>query len=326
MGGGTWRKALTSIQRPTKAEWAQLDPVTRWLIVTRASVLVITWLTAFEVGLFALRDGLFRNTPFLLVTIGLVLAHATNNMLNDVIDWLKGVDQGNYYRIQYGGHIMELMSRKETAIYLFSTGLTALIIAVYLVLEGDSVTLYCAASGAFFLLFYTYPLKYIGLGEVSVFLVWGILMVGGGYHAITGVWSWKVVLEGAPLSLGITVIIFGKHIDKLQADRTKGILTLPVLLGDQLARYTGILLMILQYVIVVSTYGVIAPQLLVVFALPRLWKTILVYSSPAPKQPPPDYPKNVWPLWFVGHAFRHAVVFGGLFVIGTIIDIMVVRK
>ena len=38
-------------------------------------------------------------------------------MLNDVIDWVNGVDQGNYFRIQYGGHIMELMNRKETATY-----------------------------------------------------------------------------------------------------------------------------------------------------------------------------------------------------------------
>lgn len=55
-----WRKALTTIQRPSKAEWAQLDVVTKWLIVTRASVLQITLLTAFEAGLFAYRDGLFR--------------------------------------------------------------------------------------------------------------------------------------------------------------------------------------------------------------------------------------------------------------------------
>jgi 1,4-dihydroxy-2-naphthoate octaprenyltransferase len=55
--------------------------------------------------------------PFILVTLGLVLAHATNNILNDVIDWVKGVDQGNYFRIQYGGHIMELMNHKETALY-----------------------------------------------------------------------------------------------------------------------------------------------------------------------------------------------------------------
>lgn len=38
--------------------------------------------------------------------------------------------------------------------------------------------------GAFFLLFYTWPLKYYGLGEVSVFIVWGVLMVGGGTYTL----------------------------------------------------------------------------------------------------------------------------------------------
>ncbi len=38
-------------------------------------------------------------------------------------------------------------------------------------------------------------------------------MIAGGYYAITGVWSWDAVVSGAPLSLGITVIIFGKHIN-----------------------------------------------------------------------------------------------------------------
>ncbi len=52
------------------------------------------------------------------MTLGLVLAHATNNLLNDVVDYVKGVDKGNYFRIKYGAHIMELMTRREVAAYL----------------------------------------------------------------------------------------------------------------------------------------------------------------------------------------------------------------
>ena len=48
------------------------------------------------------------------------------------------------------------------------------------------------------MLFYTWPLKYIGLGEIAVLLVWGPLMIGGGYFVITGVWDWNVVLAGLP--------------------------------------------------------------------------------------------------------------------------------
>ena len=50
------------------------------------------------------------------------------------------------------------------------------------------------AAGAFFVLFYTWPLKYIGLGELAVIIVWGPLMVGGGYFVVTGDWSWQAAL------------------------------------------------------------------------------------------------------------------------------------
>ena len=73
-------------------------------------------------------------------------------------------------------------------------------------------------AGAFFVLFYTWPLKYIGLGELAVLIVWGPLMVGGGYYCITGEWSWPVVLASIPYALGPVTVIFGKHIDKSKDD------------------------------------------------------------------------------------------------------------
>ena len=59
-------------------------------------------------------------------------------------------------------------------------------------------------------------------------IVWGPLMIGGGYFVITGQWDWNVVLASLPYALGATTVIFGKHIDKLEADKAKGIHTLPV--------------------------------------------------------------------------------------------------
>ena len=71
------------------------------------------------------------------------------------------------------------------------------------------------------MLFYTWPLKYIGLGELAVIIVWGPLMIGGGYYVITGQWSWKVVLASLPYALGPTTVIFGKHIDKHDPTRPR---------------------------------------------------------------------------------------------------------
>jgi len=324
-----WCKALTSILRPSKQEWASFSVFTKWLIATRAAVLIITFLPSCMVGLLAYRAGSFDLRVWLLMTTGLMLAHATNNLLNDIVDYTKGVDKGDYFRNQYGVHPMEMMSRSELAAHLLGTGLSALAIGVYLTILKGPITLCVTLFGAFFLLFYTYPLKYIGLGEVSVFLVWGVLMVGGGFHVITNTWSWEVVYIVMPLSLGITAIIFGKHIDKLKADKAKGIYTLPVIMGDKVSRLVAIQLMALQYIIVVGGVlsRVYSPLLLSVLgALPSLVQAIHVFLRPAPASCPADYPKNTWPLWFVAHTFKHNSVFGLLFVVGFVLDTLFVSK
>ena len=95
------------------------------------------------------------------------------------------------------------------------------------------------------MLFYTWPLKYIGMGEVAVILVWGPLMVGGGYYVITGARvNADVILASLPCALAATTVLFGKHTDKLDADAAKGIRTMPVLLGEKNARYATIAMVI----------------------------------------------------------------------------------
>ncbi|MDP8950837.1 MAG: prenyltransferase [Actinomycetota bacterium] len=112
----------------------------------------------------------------------------------------------------------------------------------------------------------------------------------GGYYTITNEWSWDVVLASLPYALGTTAIIFGKHIDKLEADREKGIRTLPVLLGEKASRYAVLGMMALQYLLVLYLVlaGFFTPIMLVVFlSLYPFFKLILpVYRAPNPSACP----------------------------------------
>lgn len=53
-----WGKALRGIPRLSKEEWQQLDIISRWLIVTRAAVLVMTCLSAAIAGILATGMGI----------------------------------------------------------------------------------------------------------------------------------------------------------------------------------------------------------------------------------------------------------------------------
>jgi 1,4-dihydroxy-2-naphthoate octaprenyltransferase len=321
-----WAKALRVIPRLSKDEWKGLDVISKWLIATRSAVLVITFISTAIAGLLAYRDGKFNLGLWLVLTVGLLMAHATNNLLNDWTDYVKGVDKDNYFRAQYGPQPLEhgLMSVRELLTYAAITGLIAVAAGAYLVYVRGSLALVLLAAGAFFVLFYTYPLKYIGLGELAVVIVWGPLMVGGGYFVVTGVWNWNVVLASLPYALGATSVIFGKHIDKYIDDTQKRIHTLPVLMGERSARYVAMAMMMMQYLLViylVITRFFTPAMLIVLLALTTFTSVYRMYRQPKPAQRPAEYPADVWPLWFVAAAFEHNRRFGMWFLLGLIIEV-----
>lgn len=319
-----WRKALQVIPHVSNDEWQKLDIISKWLISTRAAVLIMTFLSAAFAGIFAIRDGKFDLLRWLLVTFGLILSHATNNLLNDYTDFKRGVDQDNYYRAQYGPQplVHGLLNQRQHLTYAAVTGAVALIFGLILVLLSGPWTLALLAAGAFFVFFYTWPLKYYALGEIAVLLVWGPLMIGGGYYAITGDWSWSVVLASMPYALGVTGVIFGKHIDKYQMDKVRHIYTLPVVIGERPARFTLLAMLILQYIftfiLIAMGYFTLA-MVAVLLAIPTLRRILPMFKAPKPDEKPADYP-DVWPNYFVAAAFLHNRSFGIWFMLALIVD------
>jgi len=322
-----WFKALRIIPRLSGEEWNKLDVISRWLVSTRAAVLVMTFFSAAIAGLLTALAGEFVLWKWLLLTIGLVFAHATNNLLNDYTDFKRGVDKDNYFRTQYGPQPLQsgLMSERELFTYVAITGLIALAAGLPLVILNGWIAWALLAAGVVFVLFYTWPLKYIGLGEIAVILIWGPLMVAGGYFVITGQWNWNVAIASLPYALGPTSVLFGKHIDKLDQDKAKGIHTLPVILGEKAARYVVLVMIALMYLLVgyLILIGYFSPVMAIVLvgltALPGLWK---MYQAPKPKEEPADLPKGIWPLYFSAASFGHNRRYGTFFLLGLILELV----
>lgn len=320
-----WGRALDRMPRLSPGEWQALDPVAKWLIACRASVLFLTFTAAALGGLMAWRANAFQWDLWLATVLGLMFAHATNNLLNDYTDSRRGIDRDNYYRNQYGVHVLEdgLMSESQFWQYLGVTAGIALALGGWLIYQRAGLTLDLMLAGTFFVLFYTWPLKYYGLGEPAVLLVWGPLMVGGSFYVLAGVWSWDVTWLSLVFALGPTTVLFGKHTDKLEADQSKGVNTLPVLLGERRSRFWVLTMFAAQYLLCVGlvvsgSFG--WPLLLVLVGLPLFPGLRRVFSCPKPASAPPDYVEDIWPLWFSAHAFRHTRLFTSLFLLGLILD------
>jgi len=321
---GTALRRLVKMDR--KEEWEALDVVSKWLIATRSAVTTVTIYSCVISGLFAWRAGRFSAVPWLIMTAGLFFAHGANNLFNDYTDFRRGIDNDNYFRTRYGVHplVQGFWGRRTQLLCFVVSGVPALAAAAYALFYAafDPVVIGLVAYGALMLLFYTYPLKYLALGEVTIFLIWGPVMIGGLFYVLAGRWDWNVALAGVPFGLSTASINIGKHIDKSGEDRQKGVTTLPVLLGETASRAVNIAVIVLAYA--VTLYLIFVPRfltpamLIVLFASKKAWVALKRLAKPRPAEAPPGYP--IWPRWFSPLPFFHNRTFGNLFVLGVVLD------
>jgi len=325
-----WRKAFTTlIKMDSKEEWDRLDVISKWLIATRSAVTVVTIYSCIIAGFLAWRDGYYSFLPWLILTLGLFIAHGANNLLNDYTDFSRGIDQDNYFRTQYGVHpLVQGFWDKRTQLKWFrASGALAFLAGIYALFYTNfsPVVIGLFAFGALVLLFYTWPLKYLGLGELAIFLIWGPIMIAAVYIVLAKGWTanvWNVVLAGVPWGLSVVSINIGKHIDKQEADRKKKVGTLPVRIGPNAARVVNIVVMVLIYAMILFLVFIphyFTPVMLIVFlAGKRLLVALTVLSKPRPDAPPEGF--IFWPTWYSAFCFHHNRLFGGLFILGLLVD------
>jgi 1,4-dihydroxy-2-naphthoate octaprenyltransferase len=325
----TWGYVLRMANLPEGT--ANSDAVAKWLVITRAAVFSMTATSGLIGGLLAVgaaRTGEVSVSYGLLAlaVIGLVVAHAGNNMINDYFDLEGGVDTEDYYRALYAPHpvLSGWVSKRGLGLAILLANAVDLLIMVYLAMQRGPLVIAFALAGLFVSVFYVAPpirLKYHGLGEPGVFVVWGPLMVGGTFYVATGALPGWVWIASLPYAILVTSVLFGKHIDKIEADRKTGVHTLPVMLGEAAARRVAQVLMVAYYptVIVPALLGWIGPWVIIsLLGVPRLLQVLKVFAAPRPEVAPEGYVG--WPLWFVGSAFVHTRRAGGLLIVGLLLN------
>ena len=242
-----------------------------WFIATRPWSLSMTFVATCLAGVMAYSFGSFDPFLFTLTMIGLIIAHTASNMTNDWYDVKNGVDE-NAPTAEYRPHPL-LFGQVDKGTYkmvIFAQFAVGFAIAGYLTwLQGLPVMVF-SVLGVLFGVFYTagpIKLKYRTLGEVSVFLAFGPLMVGGAFYAITGKFSWDPLLASTPIGLLIALVLLANNLRDRKFDANVGISTMATgATEDQGMRYfTALTASAYISVIALILLGIFSPFALLSF-------------------------------------------------------------
>lgn len=220
-----------------------------WLVVSRAPFLTATLMPLLMAAAWVGWRYAPEPFPWLLFVSALVGAaslHLSANMFNDYFDWTGGTDALNvdYFTPYTGGsRSIELGLISERGLFIAAVGALAVsVLAAGPVLHAQGLeVLAFGAAGAFLAYFYTAPPFRLaarrGLGELSVGLAFGPLLVAGCVFALTGTVDVLDFAVGVPLGLLTAAILLINEFPDAPADALAGKNHLVVTLGRSKSRW-----------------------------------------------------------------------------------------
>lgn len=186
----------------------------------------------------------FKLSLFLAAFFGMVVLHCAANLLNDVYDFKKGLDR----RVNpVSGSVVRGWITPQQALIaawlLFGIGS---LIGLWVYLQVGLPILWIGAIGVVIGIVYSwgpFPLKFNALGDLAVFLDFGVLGSLGAWTVQTGSLSWVPALWSIPMSLLVIGILHSNNWRDIGSDSQGGIHTVANLLGDRFSeRYYALLL------------------------------------------------------------------------------------
>lgn len=239
----------------------------------------------------------FKPLLFILSFIAMVILHSGANILSDIFDYQKGLDK--VPNPTSGGVVRGIISIKEAWIGSVSMLIFGTAIGLYLAWVSGPWLLAIGIGGLFVGTFYTtntpVSMKYHGLGDLAVFLNFGILGSLGAYYVQSSSLSWIPVIWAVPMSLLVIAILHANNWRDIQSDKEIKIFTIASLLGDKKSlNYYGLLiygpfalvllLILIPFLLFPKVTAMPFTFLITMAALPlaiRLWRKALNRKTPA---------------------------------------------
>lgn len=220
-----------------------------WLLAARPKTLPAAVAPVLVGTAVALHDDTFRALPAFAALLGALLLQIGVNLANDYFDHVRGVDQPDRTgptRVTQSGLIAPARVRLGMAVVF---GL-AVAVGVYLVIAAGWPVLVIGVASILAALAYSagpFPLASHGLGDLFVFVFFGLVAVVGTYYVQAERVTTLALLAAIPPGLLITAILVVNNLRDIQTDRRAGKHTLAVLLGEQGTRVEFGALLALSY-------------------------------------------------------------------------------
>ncbi len=261
-----------------------------WVQAARPFSWTASMVPVFLGAALALRaEGDVRWQLFPLVVLASLLIHAGTNLSNDYFDFRKGVD-----RPETHGSSRVLVDGLLTPGQVLIAGLgafaaTAAIGLVFIAIYGWPILalgLVGMAAG-FFYTAAPVEYKYYGLGDASVFLMMGPLMVVGSFFVLTGQWAWEAAVVALPVGCLVTSILSGNNLRDIVHDAVANVTTTAGVLGRRWARaeYAWLVMSAYMLIIVLIAAGALPWwSLLPVMTLPLAVRNVRLVMRSRPEQ------------------------------------------
>lgn len=218
-----------------------------WIEAARPKTLAAAFVPVLVGAAIAYRHNSFDWLPSLVALICAFLIQIGTNFANDYFDFIKGADTDQ--RIGFKRATAEgLISAGEMKLATILTMALAFIFGLYLVWHAGWVILALGIASLLFGILYTggpFPLGYNGLGDIFVFIFFGLVAVMGTYYVNALEWSiesfWASLAVGA-LSTNILVV---NNLRDIVQDEEAGKNTLGVLFGERALRWEYLLMLVM---------------------------------------------------------------------------------
>lgn len=204
-----------------------------WLMAIRLPTLPAAVVPVLVGTATAVASGAFRLFPFLAALGAALLIQIGTNLANDYFDYVKGADTVHRLgptRVTQSGLIAPEEVRRGMMIVF---GVAALI-GVYLVLVGGWPILIIGLLSILSGIIYTggpWPIGYHGLGDLFVYIFFGLVAVVGTAYLHTGTFLTSALINALPIANLATAILVVNNLRDIVTDREAGKYTLAVLLG-----------------------------------------------------------------------------------------------